>query len=327
MKKEMISEELVDKVLAGKGSAEEAKSVSSWLGTDEGQLFLASHMDRMLQSVSAAPEEEDERIPTYDMYEDLQKKIRERSRTLSLVNLAAALAILLSFSLFVGEKYFHLSTKAFSAENTYVPRGEKMTFLLNDGTKAVVNADTHFGHPRRFGFGKRVVSLEGEAFFDVVKNPLRPFIIRLGESEVRVYGTQFNVKAYPEENMITVGLESGKVAFCSGKRVNVDLAPGEMLTFNKNTRDYSVERVDDISVLSSWRSDTLCFNDMSMDEVVGVLSRLFDVVFEVQDESLLRYSFTLTTSSNDLTHILDEIALITPVCFEKKDAIIAIRSD
>ena len=205
MKREMISEELIDKVLAGKGSADEAKSVSSWLGTDEGQLYLASHMDLMLEETLSDPEEEGG-IPTYNMYEEIQNKIRERSRTLSLVNWAAALAVLLALSLFVGERFLHFSPKSFSAENSCVPRGEKMTFLLGDGTKAVVNSDTRFGYPRRFGIGKRVVSLEGEAFFDVAKSWFRPFIIRLGDAEVRVYGTQFNVKAYPEENMITVGM-------------------------------------------------------------------------------------------------------------------------
>lgn len=326
MKREMISEELIDKVLAGKGSADEAKSVSSWLGTDEGQLYLASHMDLMLEETLSDPEEEGG-IPTYNMYEEIQNKIRERSRTLSLVNWAAALAVLLALSLFVGERFLHFSPKSFSAENSFVPRGEKMTFLLSDGTKAVVNSDTRFGYPRRFGIGKRVVSLEGEAFFDVAKSWFRPFIIRLGDAEVRVYGTQFNVKAYPEEDMITVGLESGKVAFCSGKRINVTLAPGEMLSFNKETRSYSVESVDDISLLSAWKSDTLLFDDSSLGEMVRILSRLFDVEFKVQDERLLQYSFTLTTTSNDLSHILDEIALITPVRFERKGTAISVWPD
>ena len=324
---EMISEELIDKVLAGEGSEEDARNVSSWLATDEGQLFLASHMDRMLRSDPPDPIRDEDRVPTYDMYEDIQKKIRKRGRVMAGINIAAAAACFLFLAVFVGERFFGFTPRSSSMDYAFIPRGSQMTFVLNDGSQAVVNADTRFGYPRRFGIGRREVALEGEAYFDISRNPLRPFVIKMGESEVIVHGTKFNVKAYPEEERITVGLESGKVSFCSGDGINVALVPGEKLSFDKKTRSYSVERMEDVSTLSAWKSDQVCFDDASLEEMVSVLSRLFDVGFQIQDESLLRYSCTLTSSSKDLMRILNEIALITPIRFERQGEMILILPD
>ena len=156
---------------------------------------------------------------------------------------------------------------------------------------------------------------------------MRPFIIRIGDAEVRVFGTQFNVKAYPEEETVTVGLESGKVSFRSGDSIDVDLTPGEMLSYNKSSQNYSVEKLDDITMLSAWKTDILCLDDTPLDEITAILSRLFDVDFQVTDERCLRYSCTLITPSTDLTQILDEIALITPIRFEKKGHVVAVLPD
>lgn len=322
----MINEELINRVLAGEASASEAEEVSSWLATDEGQFFLASHMDQMLQ-LDQPDMDREERVPTYDMYEAIQKRIRKRSRALVFLHYTVAASLLFLFFVFIGERFDLFPPNPLSEENTFVSRGRQMTVMFADGSKAIINAGSHIAYPRRFGFSKRIVSLEGEAYFDVTKNPMRPFIIRIGDAEVRVFGTQFDVKAYPEEETITVGLESGKVSFCSGDRIDVALAPGEMLSFNKTSRKYSVEKLDAITTLSAWKTDTLVLDNTPMNEITRVLSRLFDVDFQVRDESCLRYSCTLITPSTDLTHILDQIALITPVRFEKKGNVITVLPD
>lgn len=326
MKNKMISEELIDKVLAGEASAAEAEEVSSWLATDEGQWFLSSHMDCML--LADQPDlDRGGLVPTYDMYEAIQKRIRKRSRAMAFLQYGLAAALLFLLFVFIGGRYGLYPSDTLSEENTYVSRGKQMSVLFADGSKAIVNAGSHLSYPKRFGFSKRVVTLDGEAYFDIARNPMRPFIIRIGDAEVRVFGTQFNVKAYPEEETVTVGLESGKVSFRSGDSIDVDLTPGEMLSYNKSSQNYSVEKLDDITMLSAWKTDILCLDDTPLDEITAILSRLFDVDFQVTDERCLRYSCTLITPSTDLTQILDEIALITPIRFEKKGHVVAVLPD
>ena len=92
-------------------------------------------------------------------------------------------------------------------------KGVKSTIELADGSKIWLNADSKVQYPALFNGSTREVYLNGEAFFDIAKNPSKPFIIHLSNGTVRVLGTSFNIKAYDNEPVVETSVATGKVAF------------------------------------------------------------------------------------------------------------------
>ena len=92
-----------------------------------------------------------------------------------------------------------------------IPRGETFKVVLSDGTEVLLNSDSRLSYPTVFKGKERVVSLEGEAYFNVTKNTEHPFIVKSGNVQVRVLGTEFNMCSYTPDN-VRVTLIEGKVA-------------------------------------------------------------------------------------------------------------------
>ena len=108
-----------------------------------------------------------------------------------------------------------------------IPRGETFKVVLSDGTEVLLNSDSRLSYPTVFKGKERVVSLEGEAYFNVTKNTEHPFIVKSGNVQVRVLGTEFNMCSYTPDN-VRVTLIEGKVAVsdtCSLQ--TVEMKPGQ----------------------------------------------------------------------------------------------------
>lgn len=109
-----------------------------------------------------------------------------------------------------------------------IPRGGEYFLTLSDGSTVWLNAETEIRYPVEFVGDKRVVYVEGEAYFDVKKDEKRPFVVRAAQADVRVLGTSFNFRAYPDEDGVTTTLESGSVIMVSQKsKQEIRLEPGE----------------------------------------------------------------------------------------------------
>ncbi len=93
-----------------------------------------------------------------------------------------------------------------------VPYGRKTAVVLADGTKVWLNAGSHFAFPQKFDEGKREVFLEGEGYFEVTKNKDQPFIVSTQNIDVKVFGTKFNISAYPSDNFCETILLEGSVS-------------------------------------------------------------------------------------------------------------------
>ncbi|MCD8270899.1 MAG: FecR family protein [Parabacteroides sp.] len=113
-------------------------------------------------------------------------------------------------------------------------KGEKKTIQLTDGTKVVLNSDTRLHIPSNFNKEERVIEMEGEGFFDVTPNPDKPFIIKSGETQVRVLGTSFDFKSYKEDEFIKLTVSTGKVRInVADQDLQLSVSPNEHLSINK----------------------------------------------------------------------------------------------
>lgn len=172
------------------------------------------------------------------------------------------------------------------------PRGGEFKITLEDGTEVWLNAETQLRYPERFGDGERRVAVTGEAFFKVAKDSKRPFYVETAGQVVRVYGTEFNVHAYPEDKSVATTLVEGSIALqaASGNGSQLMLTPGHQALFDKLSHEASVKSVD-TEVVTSWRSGSFVFENQNLGDIMQTLSRWYDFDYKFADASLAHTEF------------------------------------
>jgi len=124
-----------------------------------------------------------------------------------------------------------------TAQNITVPYGGKTQFTLPDGSAVWLNSGSSFSYPNKFD-GERIVELTGEAYFNVEKQK-EPFKVKTKYGEVEVFGTQFNVKAYENDNHIETTLKSGEVLIQAHVQVITQMADKRIEDLKSVTEDYN----------------------------------------------------------------------------------------
>jgi len=178
------------------------------------------------------------------------------------------------------------------ASNTLiVPRGGMYLLTLSDSTRVWLNADSRLEYPLAFSGNMREVKLKGEAYFEVVKNAEAPFVVKTDLGDIKVLGTQFNVKCYPEEPVIATTLVSGKVSFTNPALSPATLRPGQQLTYKKGA-DRAVLRPVNVRNYVGWRENLLVFQSEPLENIMQVLSRWYDTQSIFENDRLKQLEFS-----------------------------------
>ena len=187
--------------------------------------------------------------------------------------------------------------------------GEQREIRLPDGSTVWLNACSKISYPEKFNDSTRNITLTGEAYFSVVRNEKKRFEVITQSITVKVLGTQFNVKAYPEDELITTTLTSGKVAVQLPEEKYM-LRPNQELVYNTVDKRATVQGVSDNS--TNWRDGSLIFTELTMSEIFKELERRFDVKFSYSQNSLPddRYSIKFT-NKEELPQILNVFQDVT----------------
>ena len=312
------SDNKIEKVLAGLATPEEAREVAKWFATDEGSAYISNNFDADINSIPLEDADLliDHSVPSEKMFQKINARIR--SKLIRRWTFRAA-AVLLPLVLILG-LYLHLNTRVdiFGAgeyAEIYVPKGERMQMIFQDGTKVYINSDSYMRYPRKFGISERTVELKGEAYFVVAKNKNRPFVVNLNGPSIRVLGTSFNVEAYPENDDIKVNLDEGRINLKLLSDVEVPVSPGECVVYNKNTKSYRVNRNTDTGASSVWKSNVISFKDTPLDEVFSRLNRWYNVDFEVEDDIPSDLHITLVSRHTLIEKVLEDLVKISPLFF------------
>ena len=173
----------------------------------------------------------------------------------------------------------------FTPSTVTAPLGETASVQLNDGSHVELNSGSSLRFSRRFG-QKRTVFLEGEAYFDVIKED-RPFIVETFNSSVQVLGTTFNVKAWNQDDNTVVALRSGSVRVEElGTQEAVTLVPGQTVRVDIN--DMALSEPDEALVSSSlaWRSGDFSFSEERLITILHDIERRFNMTITLADESI-----------------------------------------
>ena len=163
--------------------------------------------------------------------------------------------------------------KPVKSNELVIPRGGENTVILADGTTVHLNAGSKLTYPVRFAGKRRVVVLEGEAYFDVVKDETRPFIVQTHLGEVTVLGTAFNINAYTDASVYTT-LVHGKVQFSSSSIGTIILSPGEQAVVSANG---SENRMVDLDEYVGWVDGRYVFNNRPLGEIMQTFERWYDI--------------------------------------------------
>ena len=201
---------------------------------------------------------------------------------------------------------------------------------MSDGSQVWLNAGSKLTYPEKFSGTQREVTLEGEGFFEVTKNPQLPFLVHAGKVTVRVLGTRFNVKAYSEDPNIETTLISGKVQVIldDDPEKEIVLSPNEKLTVSntRNSKAVSTDqsnnelkfKLQSLPVASNinipetaWLSNKLIFNNESLDNVARMLERKYAVHINFQKEELKDEYVTGVFEKENIQQALDVLKMTT----------------
>lgn len=201
-----------------------------------------------------------------------------------------------------------------------VPRGGEFRLTLADGTDVVINSDSRFRFPDRFTGIEREVFLTGEAFFEVAKDSLHPFVVGVRESNVRVLGTSFNVKGYSDDDYIQTTLVDGRVAFQANHDAEIkEMRPGQQVTYDRETGE-CVFRDVNTDVYTAWVKGMWVLEGVRLEEIMKQLSRWYDVGVFYQNPKAKDLVFTGDLERYENCEIiLNMISLTTDVKFEIKE--------
>lgn len=186
-------------------------------------------------------------------------------------------------------------------------QGQVSKIILPDSSVVWLNSNSKLTYDNKFSYSNRALQLSGQAFLQVRKNKELPLTVACGNLQVKVLGTRFDVDAYPDEEVVKVTLESGKVQLLNTKKQSFDykLSPGQMAKFS--SKNNTVEIVDSVNVQNfiGWKDGELIFSDASMDEVIKRLERKFNLTVEVNNPKIYTSVFNARFKDESLKEILD----------------------
>ncbi|SHL99265.1 FecR family protein [Mucilaginibacter sp. OK098] len=193
------------------------------------------------------------------------------------------------------------------------PRGGHYQVVLPDGSQVWLNAASSIRFPTAFTGKERIVEITGEAYFEVAKNKTLPFVVKVNNSEVRVFGTHFNVMAYTDEAAIKTTLLEGSVQFSNGL-ASCMLKPGEQSQLNKSGQVKVISGVD-VDNAIAWKNNMFNFENTDIEVVMRQLSRWYDVDVVYNKKVNDRFFAEIPTTSK-LSEVLKALELTGKVNFD-----------
>lgn len=243
--------------------------------------------------------------------QNIQCKIKKPApvkHKLNWVTIVAATIALLLSSYFIYDNQFRIPEDIAVA----VEKGDKSKVILPDGSTVWLNATSQISYNTDFNLKNRTVKLDGEAFFDVKHDENNPFIVNLGQIEVKVLGTQFNVKYYEGEDSIDISLVEGKIdVYDTKKRLLANINPNQKLIYNKTNSKWNVQACDS-QLDRLWTDNILKFENASIQEVVIKLERWYGVNINIEPSDK-DFRIGLTIKSESLNETLQLIKTMIPI--------------
>jgi len=318
-----IDWELLDRYLSGEATPEERARVEDWLAEDPERWAQVAELRDAIERVALSePAVEEAKA---DIWARLQREIgaMERGRRLAprgvtlaraprwstSAQIAAAIGLAVIGAAVVA-RLMSRSHPAPPAERVArTMAGQRATLKLPDGTSVILGVASSLRYPVTFGSGGRAVALEGEAYFQVMHDELRPFSVRAGTLVAQDLGTEFIVRAYPEDSAARVVVRDGRVsirAAASARAPQRVVSAGQLGRLGAG-REPVVEPAD-TALYFAWTDGRLVFDRTPLRDALPQLSRWFDLEFRLENTALGTVPLTATFRNLATPDVLDNLA-------------------
>lgn len=293
-----ITPELLKRYYQGLCSEEEQKTVENWLNTSSSDFNLPPQI-------------------SLDERDEIKHRVWSKlgvNSTFSRTNyfplifrVAAALLVVSGFWWYFKSEQFKVNqTNTVEQRTVKTRRGQKIRLTLPDSTRIVLNDESEITFPLAFNDTIRNVSLRGQAYFEVTKNPNQPFVVETSETRVRVLGTAFDLKAYTSETINKLSVTEGRVRFSDLNNTKSTLVTaGQQADFEKG--NLSIPINNPISGAPAWSQNTIELNDESLEKIAPLLERWYDVQITIKNKKLEKERFSGTFKNTSLPVVLNSM--------------------
>lgn len=305
-----MNNDLLQKYISGNATDAEKQYVVEWIqqSPENMRQYRTQRKlhDIILWRTSEVPETKKQSKKTFTF----------RTLCIEAAKIAAVFAIIM-----VGIHYGKDKNEATQSEllqSIHVPAGQRAEIVLADGTKVWLNSLSTLTFPGNFNGDFRNVKLNGEGYFAVAKNTAQPFIVQTNQCSVKALGTEFNVMAYATDSVWETALLEGVVEILSPGATNgMKLEPNTMATLKG--KKLIKERITDPDHFL-WREGLICFNNVSVRDMIGKLSLYYGVDFVVNNTRILNNHYTGKFRTRDgVEHVLKVLKLNNNFTYKKDD--------
>lgn len=356
-------DELLALYLAGEASEAECREIIAWINENkENKRYFEEFKDVYEAGLIL---KNDSGFDTEKSWQRVNAKYYERKAELlgqhnakpaiklyqRILRIAAVILIAIISGVITSKYFSKEPDKQIVYNEVTTPLGSKTSVVLADGTQVVLNAGSKLRYPVNFGVESRDVHLEGEAYFNVTKEEKRKFIVHTSHLNIKVLGTKFNVKAYPEEKTIETTLINGALTIEGGTGDSeesfepVRLKPNQLAKFEKEDMNMEIssvvkkekveetpkprelteklvilEQIDPV-IYTSWKDPRWIIEGEELQSLAKKLERRYDVKITIDNESLKQYKFSGSLADETLEQVLDIIKITAPITYtiENKD--------
>lgn len=299
--------DLIDKYLDGTATEDERQELLSW---------YRDEADKTSEWPVASPEE---KIKLKErMLGNLLLHIRKtRPRKRFTLLKYAAVITLLVLSAVITRKLLYKPATQQTAQLVTTAYGERKKIQLPDGTMVWLGPASSFSYPEKFTDGKREVSFEGEAFFEVAKNEGSPFFIHTGQLSTQVLGTSFNIHAYPDDADVKVTLLTGSVLLTQGT-TQQKLRPMEQGVFNKESGTIRSFNYPDAATMLQRREGNMEYRNTTVAAIAKDLEHMFGVKITVDQTTSSCLFYGRLKAGESVDAFLNKLCIVVDSRLEKK---------
>ena len=296
--------ELITRVISGMATQDETTELLKWVeSAEENKLLFASMKNAGNLAVMSEYLKDSELLnERYREFIRLRGEIKDglsigqgfmgKSLVISLRRLAASIILIVGISVSTGYLLFHKPFEEPSMNQLVVPSGQQAQLTLSDGTRIWLNARSRLIYPGNFTGRTREVLLDGEAFFEVMPNSDKPFVVKSDLLAVKVLGTSFNFSAYKDDKELKMTLVEGSISIIGEHKNEITrLKPSQTGVYSKSKKTLFISS-EDTELYTSWRNGQFKFRRMHFEDISRRLSRNFNVDFVIQKENLKKVTFS-----------------------------------
>lgn len=304
-------EDLLPRYCSGEATVEECRQVEEWIRQSDENYRIAKQIHTLYlttDTMQVLSKVDTEKALSSVCQKMSKNSVRPKVTLVTWLQRVAAILFIPLLTIFVYQNLKPRPVEIARMIEVKTNPGMTTTVNLPDGSIVHLNSESRLSYPSFFDKDKRKVTLQGEAFFEVRKDPEHSFIISTPhETKIEVLGTSFNVEAFEKDAFVSTTLIEGKVRFDymkNGRGMAVQMKPGQKLTYDSSSSRVQLTKTNGESEIA-WKDGKIVFQATLLPEALRMLEKRFNVAFVLSNDRLRNEAFTGSFSHQRLERILE----------------------